>query len=41
MALKKDYHDMKAIIAKQLGPPENLVIEELEALTPGPVCCCR
>ena len=27
---------MKAIIAKQLGPPENLVIEELEALTPGP-----
>ena len=35
MALKKDYHDMKAIIAKQLGPPENLVIEELEALTPG------
>ena len=34
MALKKDYHDMKAIIAKQLGPPENLVIEELEALTP-------
>lgn len=27
---------MRAIIARELGPPENLVIEDLEALTPGP-----
>ena len=27
---------MRAIIAKELGPPENLVIEDVEALTAGP-----
>ncbi|MEE2997981.1 MAG: NADPH:quinone oxidoreductase family protein [Pseudomonadota bacterium] len=27
---------MRAIVAKQLGPPEELVIEELESLSPGP-----
>ncbi|MEC7490519.1 MAG: NADPH:quinone oxidoreductase family protein [Pseudomonadota bacterium] len=27
---------MRAIIAKELGPPENLVIEEIDPLTPGP-----
>ena len=27
---------MRAIVAKQLGPPEDLVIEDIEPLTPGP-----
>jgi NADPH2:quinone reductase len=27
---------MRAIVAKELGPPENLVIEEIEPLTAGP-----
>lgn len=27
---------MRAIVARELGPPENLVIEELESLKPGP-----
>lgn len=27
---------MRAIVAKELGPPENLVIEDLPALSPGP-----
>jgi NADPH2:quinone reductase len=27
---------MRAIVARELGPPENLVIEEIESLTPGP-----
>ena len=27
---------MRAIIAHELGPPENLVIEDIDPLTPGP-----
>jgi NADPH2:quinone reductase len=32
----KELTAMRAIIAKELGPPENLVIEDVEALTAGP-----
>ena len=27
---------MKAVVCKQFGPPEKLVIEEIEAPKPGP-----
>jgi NADPH2:quinone reductase len=33
---RKELTAMRAIIARELGPPENLVIEEVASLTPGP-----